>query len=149
MGDKTFLLARVGTASLIGALGLFTLVFVSARFGLFTLVFASAQFKVGMTGGAERLLAAIWVCIPFGIAIWWVFRQLKTRYSKREAKAVTIAFAVFNPVSLCVSLVLAQLGGSIVGALICTVAISTLLSFAVCLAALRMTRHIEKIETAL
>jgi hypothetical protein len=135
MGDKTFLLACVGMASLVGTLGFFTFVFLSMPFKIESFA-------------AEGLLAAFWVCIPFGIATWWMFRQLSTRYSKREAKAVTTAFAVSTPVSFGVSLVLAQLGGSFIGALICTIAISTLLSFAVCLLVLRMTCHIEETEQA-
>jgi predicted permease len=123
-------------ASLVGTLGFFTFVFVSM------------PFKIESFAGAEGLLAAFCVCVPLGVATWWMFRQLNTRYSKREAKAVTTAFAVSTPVSLGVSLVLAQLGGSFVGALICTIAISTLLSFAVCLLVLRMTCHIEETEQA-
>jgi len=92
MGDKTFLLARVTTASLIGTLGLFTLGSLSVKFK-----FVSMQFEHQPTAGIEVLLAALWACLPFGIATWWMFRVLKARYSRREAKAVTTAFAVFTP----------------------------------------------------
>ena len=131
MGDKTFLLARVTTASLIG-----------------TLKFVSMQFEHQPTAGIEVLLAALWACLPFGIATWWMFRVLKARYSRREAKAVTTAFAVFTPVSLGVSMLLAEGAGSFVGAIISVVVTNTLLSFAVCLFRLRMTRHNEKTEQA-
>ena len=59
------------------------------------------------------------------------------------------AFGVFSPISLAVSLLLAQIGGSYVGSVIATFVIDTLLSFAVCLFVLRMTRHIEKTQTVL
>jgi hypothetical protein len=78
-----------------------------------------------------------------------VIRKLQARYSKREAKAVATAFGLFTPVSLAGSLMLAQLGGSLIGALIVILVINTLLSFAVCLFVLRMTLHIEKTQTTL
>jgi ABC-type molybdate transport system permease subunit len=120
---------------------LFALVSLSVK-----LKFVSTQFEHQPTAGIEVLLAALWVCLPFGIATWWMFRVLKARYTRRQAKAVGIAFAVFTPVSLGVSMLLAEGAGSFIGAIISIAVTNTLLSFAVCLFRLQMTRLNEKIE---
>jgi hypothetical protein len=137
MREKSFLLAHIGTASFIETVG------------LFTLVLMNVHFRLASTSVSEGLVGATSVCIPCAIAVWWLFRKLQSRYSKREVKAVATAFGVFSPISLAVSLLLAQIGGSYVGSVIATFVIDTLLSFAVCLFVLRMTRHIEKTQTVL
>lgn len=105
----------------------------------------------------KAILGAVIGLLPASVAVWWVFRRLRKVYVRRESRAVSIAFAVFAPVSLFIALALspvfgyAQVSGApqLVGvlAIFTGVAILTALpSWLVCVFVLRMTRLAVSIE---
>jgi predicted Co/Zn/Cd cation transporter (cation efflux family) len=123
--------------------------------------FAFAVTVLGRGGqagrGAEAIVAVLVCLLASGLTAWWMFRRLRALYTKREARAVSITFGVLAPVSLGISLVLAQFSGGysaslfgnsfgFVGAFAGTVVLTGLLSFALCTFALWFTRRIERIE---
>jgi apolipoprotein N-acyltransferase len=67
--------------------------------------------KIEMTRTEEAIVAALGMLLPTGIAALWLFRKLQARYTQREARAVTIAFAVLTPISLLIAFPLAQIPG--------------------------------------
>ena len=157
MSDYYFLLMRVAVACLINTVA------------LAAPILLAMPFKIASTDGVQKILIITGLCLGCGMADWWILRQLRLRYTKREAKAVTTAFAVFTPVALALTmpfgLVLALLLGAyiehplplfkpntgifeIVGTLISLVAITALLCYAVCVSVLCMTRHIQKVQQA-
>jgi len=60
--------------------------------------------NVNKLGGKIALIAAF--IIPLGVAFWWMFHKLQSYYSRREALAASVAFAVVAPVPLAIGLVL-------------------------------------------
>ena len=65
-------------------------------------------------GGMERwqtLASALEILIPTGAAVWWIFRKLRARYSRREVRAASITFALMTPVLLVVMLALSEFPG--------------------------------------
>jgi fumarate reductase subunit C len=149
MSDKLWLFIVVGKATLITILV------------LFGLVLGVLGFKTGMTSGEQQILKAtvvfLLVLLPAGIATWWIFRKLQSHYTRREARAVATAFAVFTPVSLAVAMVLSPIGGGYaaflgrasgpVGAFVGIVVMATIPNFLVCLFTLSMTRQVVKLES--
>ena len=105
----------------------------------------------------EALSATIWL-VAFGLAIWWMFHKLRAHYTRRETRAISIAFGVFTPVSLVLALVLSETSGGygewlvgrrwggLAGAFVGTVAITALLNFIVCWIVLRVTRVAISLE---
>jgi hypothetical protein len=154
MSDRFFLLIRVGEACLINTVALF----MPLRMAL--------PFKIANTDRVQEILVITGVCLGCGVATWWIFRKLQLRYTKREAKAVATAFAVFTPVSLGISVLFAMVPGAYIaqpfdlifksttgifdmlGTFVSLVVTTTLLGFAVCVFALWMTRHIQKLQQA-
>jgi hypothetical protein len=105
----------------------------------------------------KAILGAVILLLPTGVAVWWTFRKLRKRYSRREARTVCIAFAVFAPVSLLVGFGLGPLFGyvqisgvpRVIGALSVFMGIAfvtAVLSFLVCAFVLRMTRLAISVE---
>ena len=137
MREKSFLLAHIGTASFIETVG------------LFTLVLMNVHFRLASTSVSEGLVGATSVCIPLRHSRLVVISKAPITLFKARGESRGNHFGVFSPISLAVSMLLAQIGGSYVGSVIATFVIDTLLSFAVCLFVLRMTRHIEKTQTVL
>jgi hypothetical protein len=146
MRTHLWLLKAVGGAALIATLVAFLLVL-----GVFGL-------KIAPTRVEETIFGALMVFLPNGSATWWLFRKLRDHYTSREARSVTIAFAILTPVSLAIAMVLPELSGdyaelfqgsrfAIVGAFVGTVVITTILDFLLCLFTLQMTRHIVKMES--
>jgi hypothetical protein len=139
----------VAKAALIVTAGSFALVLTAVSFGLKSMQRPAA---------GEILVAAASAFIPAGVAIWWMFPKLRTVYPRREARAVSTAFALFTPISLVVALVLAQIPGGyaqsligpqffgLVGALLGTVVMTGFLSFLVCALVLRVTQLIIRVE---
>jgi hypothetical protein len=104
-----------------------------------------------------EILVVVAVFLPIGIATGWIFRKLQTVYSRREARAVSTAFGVFTPVSLAVSIVLAQLPGGyaemlagphavLVGVFAGLAVLTGFLSFLVCILVLRVTQLSISVE---
>src|SRR5580704_19171332 len=105
MRDAFRLFVIVGKAALIAAGGLFAVVLLLYRFGL------DPDYK---SAWAE-ILVFVACFLPLGIATIWIRRKLRTVYSPREARAVSIAFGVFTPISLGVSLLVPIPGGYAMG----------------------------------
>jgi hypothetical protein len=105
----------------------------------------------------EEIFAALAVFLPIGAASGWMFGKLRAVYSRREALAVSTAFAVFTPVSLVVSIVLAEISGgfvemlagphfALVGVFVSLVIVTGFLSILVCSLVLRVTNLIISVE---
>jgi hypothetical protein len=144
MRDKFCLFIIVGKAAFLTTLGVFVL--------------GVLAFKIALTPAEQGILGAAVAFLPTGIAAWWIFRKLQAYRTRREARAVAIAFAVLNPVSLGIAILLSQLSGGyaelflgspfgLVGALVGTVVMATLLDFALCLFTLSITRQIIRLES--
>jgi hypothetical protein len=101
--------------------------------------------------------------LPTVGAAGWLFRKLQIAYSRREALAISIAFGVFTPISLSVSMVLGEISGgyaeslvgrrffgaigAFAGALMMTVFL-TLLVYALVLRVTKLAIDVEKNEKA-
>jgi fumarate reductase subunit C len=109
-----------------------------------------------LTTAEEATLGALMVLSSNGAAVWWASRKLRTVYSRREARALSVAFGVVTPVSLLVALAVSPmfgyselvLGGSfvLVGVFVGIVALTALLTFFVCVLVLRVTRLAISVE---
>jgi hypothetical protein len=118
---------------------------------------ASLGFKGLDNKLVDVLMTAVWLA-AFGLAIWWMFHKLRALYTRREARAMAIAFGVFTPVSLGLALVLSEISGGygewlighpwggLAGAFVGTVAITALLNFIVCWIVLSLTRLTVSLE---
>jgi hypothetical protein len=148
MRDTFRLFVIVGKAALIVTAGCFALVWSSIPLGV----------ETDLRPVRGEILGALACFVPIGVATVWIFRKLRTAYPRREARAVATAFGVFTPISLMVSLVLAEITGGyaealagrpsfgLIGAVVGTVVITALLSFLVCMLVLRVTRLIIGLE---
>jgi hypothetical protein len=148
MRDTFRLFVIVGKAAFIAAGGLFTLVLTLSLFGF------NPDHKSALTG----ILVLAACLLPIGVATAWMFRRLRAVYPQREARAVSIAFGVFTPISLGVSIVLAMVIGGYadilvrwrfsgaVGAFAAAVVIAAFLSFLVCALVLRITKLAISVE---
>ncbi|MGA2433967.1 MAG: hypothetical protein ABSG25_01640 [Bryobacteraceae bacterium] len=92
--------------------------------------------------------------LPIGLAAWWMFRKLQARYTRREARAVAIAYGVFTPVSLGIAVLpstmlggcAAQLLGNAfgaIGAVAGVIVLTALISFVPCVLALKKLQDSE------
>jgi hypothetical protein len=99
MRNRIALLIDIGMASLITAIGWFVPVLISLHF------------SVPLTHHEEYLAGLALVTIPSGAAGCCLYLRLRGRYRKRDAKKLSIGFAIFTPVSLGVSMVLAPIAG--------------------------------------
>lgn len=147
MRNRLWLLIVVGKAVFMAALGEYAL-----ALGI------AALSRISVTHGEETILGVTMAYLPTGIAAWWMFRKLHSYCTRREARAVAIAFAVLAPVSFGIAFVLSELSGgyaelllgsrfALAGAFVGTVLVATLVNFALCLFTLRITRQIVKLES--
>ena len=109
------------------------------------------RLKIDTTPVWVAALGLTSLLLPCAMTTWWMFRTLRSRYSKSEAKYIATAFAGFTPVWLVISVVLGgTLGGALAAALWGPLALigvlagisllTTFLSFASCLFALWLIR---------
>jgi hypothetical protein len=103
--NSRFLLIQVLKASLI------------TTTAAFMVVFAIQALKLNLTPTQEEVTGLILGCLPGGMAAWWMFRKLQTRYTKREARLTAITLAVFTPVSLLGAVFLAEITGGFAASL--------------------------------
>lgn len=147
MRDAFRLFVIVGRAALIAAGGLFALVLTLSRFG----------FNADHKSAWAEILVLVACFLPLGVATAWMFRKLRTVYSRREARAVSIAFGIFTPISLGVSILVPIPGGyalapdvpkflGLVGLVVGTALTTSVLSFLVCALVLRVTRLTITVE---
>jgi predicted permease len=79
---------------------------------------------------------------------------LRTAYPRREARAVSVAFGVFTPISLAVSMVFGEMSGGLfgaIGAFAGALVMTVFLTLFVCALVLRVTKlaiDVEKNEKA-
>jgi hypothetical protein len=152
MRDKLWLFIVVGKAALMTTFGYLAPVlgFVGAK-----IVLGS---RIVLTNGEKEVLGAILAFLPAGIAAWWMFRKLQAYCTRREARAVAIAFVVLAPVSFGIAFLFSEMSGgyaelllgspfALVGALAGIVAVATIVNFLLCLFTLRFTRHIVRLES--
>jgi hypothetical protein len=147
MRDAFRLFVIVGKATLIVTAGCFALVWTSMLLG----------FNPDLKPIGGEVLGALACFLPIGVATAWMFRKLRTIYSRREARAVSIAFGLFTPISLGVSLLVPIPGGyamalggpkflGLIGLVVGTALTTALLSFLVCALVLRVTRLAISVE---
>ena len=129
-----------------------------ATLGYFALALGVLGSKIVLTHSEEEILGATMAFLPTGIAAWWMFRKLQAYCTRREARAVAIAFAVLAPVSFGIAFLFSEISGgyaelllgspfSLVGAFVGIVVMATIVNFVLCLFTLRFTRHIVKLES--
>jgi len=100
IGNKRFLLIRIAIASLANAI---------ASLGM---ILTTVWLEVYTTPVGGAISALISLLLPCAMTAWWMFRTLRTRFSRSEAKYVATAFAGFTPVWLLISI---AVGGPIGG----------------------------------
>ena len=96
--------------------------------------------------------------IPIAVATAWISRKLRAVYPRREARALSIAFDLFTPISLAVSFVLAEITGGyaeilagpkffgLIRAFIGVALMTAFLSCLVCSVVFRITRLAQRVE---
>jgi hypothetical protein len=148
MRDTFRLSVIVGKAALIVTTGCFALVLASRMLG----------FKPDIKPIQGEILGVVACFIPIAGATAWISRKLRAVYPRREARALSIAFGIFTPISLAVSFVLAEITGGyaeilagpkffgLIGAFIGVALMTAFLSFLVCSVVLRITRLAQSIE---
>jgi hypothetical protein len=147
MRDAFRLFVIVGKAALIAAGGLFAFVLTLSRFG----------FNPDHLSVWAEILVLLACFLPLGIATAWILRKLRTVYPRREARAVSIAFGLFTPISLGVSILMPIPGGyamapgvpeflGLIGLVVGTAVTTALISFLVCALVLRVTRLTISVE---
>lgn len=143
MGEKAWFSLVVAKAASITAIG--------------CIVSALVTFKIGVPRLEQAALGATTVLLPTGLAGWWVFRKLQARLTRREARAVTIAFILCAPIALLVATVLGTLSGgyaeaflgtrfALPGALAGVLVLTPLGSIVPTALTLWMTRRITRLE---
>jgi|SRR5579872_6668083 hypothetical protein len=148
MRDAFQLAVIVWKASLIVTAGCFALLLTPMLWGFKP----DPKLTVGATLGAVACF------LPIGAATVWILRKLRTVYAQREARAVSIAFGLFTPISLLISILVPIPGGyalaapavpkflGLIGYLVGTSVTTALLSFLVCALTLRVTRLTITVE---
>ena len=148
MSDTFRLFVIVGKAALIVTTGCFALVLASMMLG----------FKPDIKPIEGQILGVVACFIPIAVATAWIYRKLRAVYPRREARALSTAFGLFTPISLVISLVLAEITGGyaeflagrrffgLIGAFMGAVLITAFLSFLVCSLVLRVTRLSQSVE---
>jgi len=148
MRDPLRLLIVVGEAAFFVVAGCSALVLIAA-----TLLRASS-----VASGGQTVAGAAAVFLPTGLATWWISRKLQEHFSRREARAVAIAFVVFAPASLSIALFVPPLLGSAAdllfgshflffAALLAVIVVMTVVwTFLACALVLWITRRIERAE---
>jgi hypothetical protein len=147
MRDTFRLFVIVGKAALIVTAGCFALVWSSMLLGV----------ETDLRPVRGEILGALACFLPLGVATAWILRKLRTVYPRREARAVSIAFGLFIPISLGVSMLVPIPGGyalalggpkflSLIGLVVGTAVTTSLLSFLVCALVLRVTRITITVE---
>ena len=102
---------------------------------------------------AQKSMICLAFMIFLGVATWAAFRQLRAYYSRREARALTTAVAVFIPLSIAISMPLIpffaiqkniyELFASLIFA---SGAMTTVVTYGACAVVLWITRRIERVE---
>jgi MFS family permease len=83
-------------------------------FGL-ALGLAALLQKPSVPRTVQGIGVAVTVLGPICLAAWWIFRRLRAHYARREARAAAIAFGIFTPVLLGISLLLGPIVGGYTG----------------------------------
>ena len=142
------LLFTTGQSALLVSTGGYVVPFVTASLGVKNL-----DNKL-----VDVLMATVWL-FAFGLAIWWMFHRLRAPYTRREARAMAIAFGVLTPAWLALALVLSEISGSygerlvghpwggLAGAFVGTVVVTAFLNFVVCWIVLGVTRLTTSAES--
>ena len=91
----------IGEAAFIAFIGSIALVLTAVRLGL------NPEQK-SIAAELAFLLAAL---LPTVGAARWLFRKLRVAYPRRESRVVSVAFGVFTPISLAVSMVVGEMSG--------------------------------------
>ena len=63
----------------------------------------------------EIVTLLIFFVVPAALGFWWIFRKLRTEYSRRQAISAATAFAVVSPVPLVIGLALGPIVGDYTG----------------------------------
>jgi hypothetical protein len=128
----------------------------TAMIGGFALVIAVMGSKIVHSGVGEKILGLIAAFLPIGTAVWWIFGKLQAFCTRREARAVTVAFAMFSPIWFGGAILLSELTGgyaevllgspfALLGVLVGLVGVSSLVSFGMCLFTWSVTRQIIRL----
>ena len=138
----------VGEAVFIAFVGSVVLVLGAFRLGLD---------PEGKSAGAELVFLAT-ALFPTIAAAGWLLRKLRTVYTRREARAMSIAFGVLTPIFLGISMVFGEISGGYaealvgrplfgtMGAFVGALLLTTLLSLLVCALVLRVTKLTIDVE---
>lgn len=141
MRDAFRLSVIVGKAAFIVTTGCFALILTPMLW----------EFDPDLRPTKGEILGALACSFPIGIATAWMVRKLRTVYSRHGARAVSIAFGIFSPIFLLVSILVPIPGGyafalagskivGLIGYFVGTTVMTAFLSFLVCALVLRVTR---------
>jgi hypothetical protein len=118
------------------------------------LIFATGPLRFRSTYGFEAMLILLIAFLPSSCAALWIFRKLQSRCTRREARAVALAFGVLTPILLAISMIFGTLAGAfaegvvggpfiLLAAFGAPILLTIVLVFCISLFTLRMTHHIE------
>ena len=97
----------VGVAAFIAFIGSMALVLGTAALGL----------NVDQKSAVADLALVVMAFLPSVVGAKWLFRKLQTMYSRREARAASIAFGVLTPIFVGLSMVFGEITGGYAEAL--------------------------------
>ncbi len=103
MGDRNAVFIHVVKASLM------TIFLLATAIAIVSIVPQNLELSPRVEG--IGLIALM--CLLFGLPPWWLFRKLRTHGTTRELRAIAFAFTFCNPVSLCVTVLLAEISGGV------------------------------------
>jgi hypothetical protein len=109
---------------------------------------------VTLTPVTQYLVGISEIVAPNCIAAWWLFGNLKSTFTVREARTVAIVFAVFAPISEVITIPFATIPGGyaanagrpfgLIGATATVIVMTAIISYTFCSAALWLTRRTGK-----
>jgi hypothetical protein len=97
---------------LLSTVGIATLFVTCCAVGLVAL---SSNIIHASTDLRQEMISIAAVVLPVSAATWWIFRRLKrSGFSKREARAIAIAYAASGPFWFVLALVPGEISGAVV-----------------------------------
>ena len=153
MSSRTFrLFAVIGQAASLFTVANFLLTLVLVRVLVPPDALSGPPPSMPSIGEAFTLIAIL--VVPAALGYWWIFQKLHGDYPRRQARSAAMAFAIFSPIPLGISLLLGPIVGGYTGiflgtesrwvafsgAVLWIVVVITLMTFVPSLLALRITR---------
>jgi hypothetical protein len=131
-------------------------IFTATYFALILIVVRSTGSLV--PAGVQAAASIVGIIVSICLSAWWTFSKLRAHWARREARAAALAFGLFLPVPLAISLLLGPIIGGYTGiflgsqsglvafsgAVMGIAVMIALMTFAASLLTLRTMRRIER-----